>query len=62
MKMGETEVNESVVCYTQYCAISDYGKSFLRHKKFAKLIRVAHSSRLLGILNTKRHGNIVETF
>lgn len=39
MKMGETQVNESVVCYTQYCAISDYGKSFSKaYKKFAKIL------------------------
>lgn len=39
MQMGEIEVKESVTCFTQYCAVSDYGKAFSRSwKKFSKLL------------------------
>lgn len=41
IQMGELKVSESVICYTQYCAISDYGKAFSRSwKKFSKALPV----------------------
>jgi hypothetical protein len=43
MEMGSYRVQESVICYTQYCGISDYGKAFNRaYKKLSQLIPTCH--------------------
>lgn len=39
MEIGEIKVEESVACFTQYCGISDYAKSFNKsYKKLSKLL------------------------
>ena len=39
MKLGDFKVDESVLCLTQFCGVSDYGKAFRKaYKKLSALI------------------------
>ncbi len=39
MKLGDFKVDESVLCLTQFCGVSDYGKAFSKtYKKLSALI------------------------
>lgn len=41
LELGQIKAEESVLCYTQNCGISDYGKAFNKaYKKLSKLIPV----------------------
>lgn len=43
MKLGDYKVDESVVCLTQFCGVSDYGKAFSKaYKKLSALIPKCH--------------------
>ena len=43
MEMGHYKVQESVICYTQFCGISDYGKAFNKaYKKLSQTIPACH--------------------
>lgn len=39
IEMGETKVQESVLCFTQFCSVGDYGKAFSKsYKKMSSAI------------------------
>lgn len=41
IELGRFKAEQSVTCFTQFCAISDFAKSFTRsYKKLAKLLPV----------------------
>jgi len=41
MKLGDYKVDESVLCLTQFCGVSDYGKAFNKaYKKLSALIPI----------------------